>query len=280
MMALRRLNRRQTNFVLTEVMGIVLALAVAFFFVAMPADVFEGMVAASGLPTILPAAAPPLSDTTRMILAALAGSLAGILVILMFLFIDRDRETEPETVNPFFVNSDVGPIDMMSFTSAKPLGARAAREETITVPFEIVDVSDVSRVEAVKDEPIFLDFQAIRAARAPVDEAPLDLSQWKMSEPEPQSAPAAVPAPKPAPVATPAPVASHAPELEQKPLPISAPSRRVDEDSISALMKRLESGLERRADRGSAPAQPPEINRSGAGVRSTLEELRKMAVRR
>jgi hypothetical protein len=267
---MRKLNRRQTNFILTEVMGIILALAVAFFFVAMPSDVFERLVSASGLPQVIPAAQPPLSDVTRMIVGALGGSLAGMAVILFFLLIEREPEQKPESVRPFFANEELELAEPMPVMTAKPLDFTPIRAEAITVPFEVVETSVVSAVEEPKDEPIFLDFRAIRAANQRAEEAPLDLSQWTVAEPE------AAPAAKQATMPSPASVIT--PEVTLR--PISSPDRRVEEESIAALMKRLETGLDRRMESGSAPTKRPDINRSSAGLSSTLEELRKMAVRR
>lgn len=257
---MRKITKRQANFIMSEVTGIVLALAVAFFFVAMPADIFGQLVSASGLPAILPAAAPPLGETARMIVAALAGSLSGMAVILLFLLLDRQPEKQPETVRPFFANSDLAPLEAMPLTQAKPLDLPSAREEPmVVVPFEIVEDLPEKESSEPLDGPIFLDFQAIRAAARPVaDQPPLDLSQWRIAEPEL--------APEPTP--------------QSQPLSITPPDRRTEDESISALMARLESGLEKRVEQGRAPAKAPEINRSGIGLRSTLDELRKMAVNR
>lgn len=251
---MRKFNKRQANFIMTEAMGIVLALAVAFFFVAMPEDIFERLVSASGLPAILPAATPPLGETARMIVAALAGSLAGMAVILLFLLIDRQPPSQSDMVRPFFANSDLSPVRGVPLEDSQPLDRLLAREAPIAVAFEpIEEPSEVQAQETVA-EPIFIDFQAIRAVNRVAGDQPLDLAQWRMVEPEI--------------------------EPETDPRPIPRPDRRVEDESISALMARLEAGLEKRAERGDAPSSPPEINRSGVGLRSTLDELRKMAVKR
>ena len=65
MMATRRLNRHQTNTVLAGAMGFALALAVGFFVIAMPDDIFEALIRATGLPSVLAAAAPPFGQTAR-----------------------------------------------------------------------------------------------------------------------------------------------------------------------------------------------------------------------
>lgn len=60
------------------------ALAVAFVAFAMPGDIFESAVSASGLPALLPAAAPPLGNTARLAVVALAAllSFGGLFLLL------------------------------------------------------------------------------------------------------------------------------------------------------------------------------------------------------
>lgn len=60
------------------------ALAVAFVAFAMPGDLFEAAVSASGLPALLPAAAPPLGNTARLAVVAMAAllSFGGLFLLL------------------------------------------------------------------------------------------------------------------------------------------------------------------------------------------------------
>ncbi|WP_210189351.1 hypothetical protein [Allosphingosinicella indica] len=60
------------------------ALAVAFVAFAMPGDLFEAAVLASGLPALLPAAAPPLGNTARLGVGAIAAllSFGGLFLLL------------------------------------------------------------------------------------------------------------------------------------------------------------------------------------------------------
>ncbi len=283
MMASRRLNKRQTNAVLAISMGMTIALAVAFFVIAMPRDILEAMVSATGLPAILAGAEPPLGNTARLIIAAFGAGLAGAMVLALFLLTDRQPARKPEkteTGSPFFADFDLRAERMPAPAVKIPTFTRSATAEPKAHPIETVEVTEIAEpieltevfeppvakeAETVepgpvasepveRDGPIFLDFKAIRAAAQPSnDPAPLDLGRWTIGGTE-------------------EPVQSR---------PITAPALQSGEqESISDLMARLEAGLERRSVKGTAAAQAPAIDRSGVGLKSTLDELRKMAVRR
>ncbi len=283
MMASRRLNKRQTNLVLAISMGMTIALAVAFFVIAIPQDIFEAAVSATGLPAIFAGAQPPLGNTARLIIAAFGAGLAGVMVFTLFLLTDRQPARKPEkteTGSPFFADFDLPAqrepapaINIPTFKRPATAETEAHPIETVVVteiaePIELTEVFETPVVsepepaepgpvepEPVEREgPIFLDFKAIRAAAQPSnDPAPLDLGRWTI------------------------PVA----EEPFQSRPITAPAVQSDEpESISHLMARLEAGLERRSGKGTTPAQAPAIDRSGVGLKSTLDELRKMAVRR
>ena len=297
MMASRRLNRRQTNAVLAFSMAMTIALAVAFFVVAMPRDILEGSVAATGLPMILAAAQPPLGETARLILAACGAGMAGAIVLALFLLTDRQparKPVTPETGHPFFTDLDT-PVEpkpapvmtMPSFSRPANFELRTETTEPLNVAeiIETIELTDVVEepvaVEPVpvepepdavesepvvtapeaaapqKDAPLFLDFRAMRTGTPPSnDPSPLDLGQWKFAD-------------------------SPREEKPVPPRPITAPVRQGgEEESISDLMARIEAGLERRAVKGAPATEAPAIDRSGVGLKSTLEELRKMAVRR
>lgn len=274
MMATRRLNRRQTNMVLAGAMGFALALAVAFFVVAMPEDVFEGLILATGLPSVLASAQPPLGETARLAVAILSGGVAGIAVIGLFLVTGRQPRRKAETVRPFSASGDIAleldePIPAVErenvfIPESAPEAETPATPAFIPLPvaeekpIEIeIPVESPPSAEKIEDAPIFLDFKAMRAATQPANDAPaLDLGEWKVAEPAPE------------------------PEQAKPSRPITAPAQIAEDEPISALMQRLEAGLQRRTAQGEALAQPPVINRSGVGLRSTLDELRKMAVRR
>jgi len=274
MMAARKLNRRQADFVLAGSMGMILGLALAFFVFAMPRDVFEGIVSASGLPSMLAAAEPPLGQTARMIMAALAGGLSAILVSVLFLCIDWPAEKKQRPPRPAFSAAELGSLfDEPEAVHPMPLRSAMAilDEEPITEKLEAIPVLELEEIvdfepeqpkaeeaSSVTDEPIFLDFSAFRSKADTENKPPVianGLSSAELAKPEPV---------KPA----------------VKPMPIPAPNTIPAEESIETLMQRLEAGLERREQDGKAEAQAPTPSLSASGLRSTLDELRKMAVRR
>jgi len=267
-MASRRPKGRKVGYILAGSMGFMLALALAFFVIAMPADLFERLISASGLPSIISAAAPPLGMTARMIVAGLIALIAHAAVITLFLLLDRDaRPKQPErALEPaFFVPPQ---FEEISEASVAPF-PKPAQAEIVDVAFSPLPSPVDSR--PADDAPIFLDFQALRGSR-PVETKPTELSEWKMVES--RRAEASPPASKPLPQA------ERVKPLSSIAMPSPARAHEDGDDSIAALMRRLEAGLERRAQAGAQPAQAPKIDRGSQGLHSTLDELRKMAVRR
>jgi len=73
----RRMKKLMKRLPLGLLAAIMLGGAAAFFCLAMPAEMLERIVSASGLPDLLAAAAPPLGLTARLLAAALAALVAG-----------------------------------------------------------------------------------------------------------------------------------------------------------------------------------------------------------
>jgi len=65
---------------LDKAMAGFLAASVAFVSLTMPGDIFAGLVGATGLPSLVPAAQPPLGTTARLIAAA-AGAVAAFVLV-------------------------------------------------------------------------------------------------------------------------------------------------------------------------------------------------------
>lgn len=86
---------RKANWIAKLPLGLIAALmlgaAVAFFCIAMPGEMLERIVAATRLPDILPAAAPPLGNVARLLVAGSAGLSALLLVWACFALIGRPR---------------------------------------------------------------------------------------------------------------------------------------------------------------------------------------------
>ena len=76
-------------------MAAVAAVAVTFFLFAMPSDVFAGVIAATGLPNLLPAAGPPLGWTARALAIGGGATLAAAIVWALLGRIDRIGTTDP-----------------------------------------------------------------------------------------------------------------------------------------------------------------------------------------
>src|ERR1044072_2334672 len=62
--------------------------AVALFLSAMPADLFEELVAMSGISDVIAAAEPPLGPTPRLAVSAFAGSVIFLVVLTLLRMLD------------------------------------------------------------------------------------------------------------------------------------------------------------------------------------------------
>lgn len=205
--------------------GVLALLLAAGFFVALPDWRLEQLVEASGLPRVLSLAQPPLGNTARLLLALVAGTLAGAIAwsALYLLF---------------------GPGGVLH-RDAAPAAARPARPS-------------VRRADAHPDAPPRHPLTAAELGTPPppVERGlPADLDQ-----PLAAFDPAAIPeVPREpvrpvAPIVVPAPVAVPEPVLEQVPAsaaepelaPIPMPRNDEPSPSIAALLDRLERGTRRR----------------------------------
>lgn len=146
------------------------AAAVAFLAFAMPGDLLTQLVGASGLPSILPAAEPPLGYKARIGVGIIGAALVFALVFMLLRFLDRtgydaaERKAAPEPETPRARRRDAHP------------DAPAPRPICATREF---------------GEP------------APPVTPPTPL--WLDAEPEAEAAPKPAPEPAPAPEPTPAP---------------------------------------------------------------------------
>ncbi len=69
--------------------AVLAALSIAFIAFAAPADLLGALVASSGLPAILPAAAPPLGTTARIAIALGGSAIVFLLVLALLGWLDR-----------------------------------------------------------------------------------------------------------------------------------------------------------------------------------------------
>ncbi|URW75508.1 hypothetical protein M9980_13405 [Sphingomonas donggukensis] len=258
---------------LAPITAVAAGLMVAAACLLIPADVLEAMVSASGIPALLPAAAPPLGLTARIALAVTAGAGFGALawcgayVILGgegVVTLRVPRRAAPFAVPKFALPSLRGSDAHPDAPPRAPL--MAARD--LGVPFLEVKAKPAPPVEA--DLPRDLDTPLAAFDPAAIPECP------------------AAPVPVPAPLARPRPAAIQqagerfesfdlprpVPSIARgTPRPIAAPQT---DATIHALLDRLERGIGRRA-------APTEVDAETAAiihrVDGTLAELRRMAAR-
>lgn len=239
------------------------ALSVGFVAFAMPGDLFAEAISATGLASVLPAAAPPLGATARVLAVAAAAIATFGIVFALLRLLDR-QPAEPVRMPP-------RPRDIF--------------EED----FE-PDLPRLRRADSHPDAPARRPILAARELGEP-DLAPPPAAQQRRQAPlpdyefplpqEPE------PAPQPETLASAAPLAEAASEPEPKPKPDPAPApaapAQPDEDSsISDLVARLERGLGRRqqpAAPSPAPAASPAVAGRDDRLKSAIENLQRLAAR-
>lgn len=242
------------------------AVAVAFLAFAMPSDLLTDLVWSSGLPSILPAAEPPLGLKARIGIGLIGAVLVFGLVFMLLRLLDRTgldaqgrEEAEPET--PRARRRDFHP------DAPAPRPISAARD--------FGEPSPPADPRPLWPEPAEAGSEAIAFAEEPEPAEP---------EPEPEPQPMAyASAPEPFDFATEPESAAFAaePELHDEPEP--APP--IDGSaSLAELMARLERGLaRRRTGQDTAPAGPvtpqvfPEANDDR--LQSAIDSLQRLTSR-
>ena len=233
--------------------------AVAFLAFAAPADLLGGFVASTGLPSIAPAAEPPLGFRARIGLGAFGAVAVFALVFILLRWLDRfgrSAASEPELVlETEEAEFEAPPRRRRDFhpdaPARRPLLAAHELGEPDLNPWSAAD-------EAPAAEP---DPEPVAVRPEPVREVEIELAA---PEPDP------VPSPPPEPAAVPV---DRAPEPAPQP-PIGS--------SIPELMARLEQGLaRRRAVPSAAPAASPSVFPEGRDDRlqNAIESLQRLAGR-
>ncbi|HYD13070.1 MAG TPA: hypothetical protein VEC11_09500 [Allosphingosinicella sp.] len=225
------------------------ALAAAFAAFAVPQDLLSRAVVATGLPTILSAAQPPLGLTARVGLAVVGAVLVFGLVFLLLRLLDRsglngDAETG-EDAQPRVRRRDGHPDapPPRPISAARDLGEPAPpRAPRAATPLWLDEAEPVG-APALEPEPE----PAWQPEPEPLPEPVAEAWPEPEPEPEPEVVAGSEPAPEPEPVTPPVLVPQPAAAAEM-------PS------SIADLMERLEQGLaKRRAPAPAAPASPPQV---------------------
>jgi len=268
------------------------ALAAAFAAFAIPQDILSRAVIATGLPSILSAAQPPLGLTARVALAVGGAAIVFGLVFLTLRLLDRSglggteasdesrsgprvrrRDVHPDAPapRPIFAVHELG----------EPAPPRAPRAE---VPLWLDEVEPTpppfgAAPEAAEPEfrpepePFFEPEAEREPWRAPEPTVFPEPAPRFVPEPEPEPAleivaePECVPAPEPEPALVEAEVA--APVSAQVPAP-AAPAADMP-TSIAGLMERLEQGLARRRTIEPAPQPVPDTPATAEAPRAFPE---------
>jgi hypothetical protein len=256
-----------------------------------PAETLNAVVERSGLPAILPAAAPPIGVTGRSVLALVAGGLfamLGFVGILKRAVFAAGPSAEPL---PAIRRADAHP----DAPPRRPIRA----SEDLGVPLPMLDDDEpfvrpalrpVSRMDTEMAEP------RIAKASAPVAEPSSPLPPLERALPRDLDLPLSFYDPGAVPAAPMPPVRPVAP-LVKRPAPPEEPAERIEtfeltpmtrpalvpasDESISSLLDRLERGAQRRAAMALVPPalvpSPTPVADVFVSLDETLHRLRRLA---
>jgi hypothetical protein len=261
------------------------ALAAAFAAFALPQDLLNRAVVATGLPSILSAAQPPLGLTARVAIAVGSAALVFGIVFLALRLLDRSGLGSPEAGEESHAGPRVRRRDghpdapaPRPISAARDLGEpappRAPRAEVPLWLDEAVPTPPAFGA-TVEFEPVLESVPELEPESDVLSEPKAEAEPWQapepivfpepapLPEPEPEPVPTLQiqPEPEPAPEPEPVPVAVAAPVPAPEPAPAPAPSPALQAEmptSIAGLMERLEQGLARRRtiEPAPAPAEP------------------------
>jgi outer membrane biosynthesis protein TonB len=235
------------------------ALAAAFGAFAVPQDLLSRAVVATGLPSILSAAQPPLGLTARVVIALGSAAVVFGMVFLLLRLLDRSgmnaaaAKEEEDFLAPRVRRRDGHP------DAPAPRPISAARDLGEPVPPRAPGAPVPLWLD--KTEPVAAPIVAPEPEPAPKPAVQI----WPEPEPVATPEPEVAEAPAPEPVAEPAPEPVMEAEFEPEPPPApepeittapeSAPQAEMP-TSIAALMERLEQGLSKRRTVETAPTIP------------------------
>lgn len=285
------------------------ALAAAFAAFAVPQDLLSRAVVATGLPSILSAAQPPLGLTARVVIAVGAAAITFGFVFLLLRLLDRSglssapqTEDEEDVLAPRVRRRDVHPDapSRRPISAVRDFGEPAPPEGHRAVPIWLDEAEPVAAL--VEPEPVAGLVEPEPEPEPeyvpePVAEVLPEPAPVFTPEPEPDYAPEPVAEmlPEPAPIFTPEPEPEVAVEPEPtvmaEPEPEVAPEPRPDPQaemptSIAALMERLEQGLAKRRMPATPalPATPPQVfpeaqDAPDDRLQSAIASLQRLAAR-
>ena len=243
------------------------SLAVAFVAFAVPASLLAEAIGASGLPSIIPAAAPPLGLTARAAIGVVGALATFGLVFALLRLLDRSgldaprrkRDGDPADEGPRLRRRDFHPDAPVSrpISATRDLGEPQRRGQRTEAPTPLWLAEADPQGEAASGEPV-PEAEAYEMEPEPVFESQAEFEPVAEAAPEPEY--------------------FAEPEIEAAPQAASAPS------SLPELMERLERGLARRQARPApAPASPaaPQVFPEARDDRlqSAIDSLQRLAAR-
>jgi len=273
-----------------------------FLLIAMPDDLFSGLVVRSGLPNLVAAAQPPLGGTARLAAAAAAALFAFAFVLSLLRALERAPASAASGADPEAdrleghteVTSTEAELPRLRKADAHP---DAPARRPIQAGRELGEPAP--EIETAEDE-LLLESQV-----AAPDPAPQSLPAFLVPQDEPSDTPVeSQREPEPAAILESAPEAVVPVEAEAEPEPDSPEDFHSGPSELSTLMERFESGLSRKqqaivrpapqaepaAPRApvapaasvaplaeAAPAVEEPADRVGHRLRSAIAELQKVA---
>jgi hypothetical protein len=187
---------------------------------ATPYWLFVRSIAASGLPSVLPAANPPIGDTARLIAMAAAAVLGGLVAYILARFAERAFRRPPVRVTPR--GAEISPVTQsvdQDVLFDRPIASRRPplfADRDLGAPLMSDEAFEHARDELILDAPI-----------ADAEEQSVEFAVETHVEPIPV---------EPA-------VIEVSPEIMKPAAPEPAPMGAVDALPIAALMARLEQGI-------------------------------------
>lgn len=261
MTSFQRLQRRIGGFPIEYPAGALMAVAVAFCVLAVPDWRFESAVTASGLPAILSAAQPPLGTTARLLAAFVMAALSFLAVWMILRALDakpqasdfpafRAADLHPDAPRrrPILAGAEFGaPVEDLPPIEDQIGGRRPLVTEPLPsflapqTPEREVRRPIFTTEVAAEPERVVPDTRPAPAAEARFEQEPL-LKQKPVLKRETPAVRIADPSPE-----------TQSREVETNDEPASPAvlpgDHDEDEESVSELMARLESGLSKRDSR-------------------------------
>lgn len=237
---------------LGPISALMLGGASAFFLYAMPADLMERAVGATGIARLIAAAAPPLGETARMLIAGVGGGAAGLATLLIVSLTGRKPRKRAAAPTMPFVWSRLEEEDE---GDAHLIDAGAAIEAGATEPADAAMSGDFAGLADFGPMPGLYDEGEPETPMRRADDRPF-YADWTEVDLDQE-------------IFAFAGSAGAAADFE----PASPALRPAADGSIAELMERLEAGLSRRG------GVPPRIAGREGALRAALADIRRMTGR-